>query len=152
MLWNNSDGNGGVDLWTSSAFTADLSIHRTYGPYPGWYGRFVAVGADKVPRILWNNTDGTAALWRVNADGSFTQSQYGPYSGWTAIGLAVGSDNVPRILWTNTTGQMALWSVAADGTFTHREYGPYSGYTASSVAVGANNIPRILWIKSDNSI
>ena len=152
MLWNNSDGNGAVDLWTSSGLTADLTVHYTYGPYPGWSAKALAAGNDSIPRILWTNTDGSAALWRVDSSGGFTQMTYGPYPGWTAQGLAVGADNVPRLLWTKTDRTMALWRVAADGSFTQSQYGPYPGYTASLIAVGANNIPRILWNKTDGSI
>ena len=151
VLWNNSDGNGAVSLAVYVSSTSTYSYY-TYGPYPGWSARALAAGSDKVPRILWNKTDGSAALWRVDASGGVTQTTYGPYPGWTARGLAVGINNVPRIMWTSTSGQMSLWSVDAQGGFTFQNFGPYSIYTASLMAVDGNNNPRILWNKTDGSI
>ena len=151
LLWNNSDGNGAVSLAINTPNTSNY-VYYTYGPYPGWRATTLAAGADGVARILWTKTDGSAALWRVDASGNFTHFDYGPFSGWTARGLAVGSDNVPRILWTNTSGQISLWSVNAQGGFTFQYFGPYTGYTASLIAVGADNAPRILWNKTDGSV
>jgi len=151
IIWNNSDGNGAVSLWDQ--VSPPYYTRYTCGPYPGWSALAVAAGSDQVPRILWTNTDGRAALWSVNpSNGSFTHADYGPYTGYTAVGLAVGGDNAPRVLWAKTDGTMSLWRVAPDTTFTHAEYGPFPGYTASLIAAGADSIPRILWTKSDGSI
>jgi len=38
----------------------------------------LAEGPDRLLHILWNNTDGRASLWSVNADGShITLGTYG---------------------------------------------------------------------------
>ena len=154
LLWNNSDGNGAVDLWTSLNNTADLSVHHTYGPYPGWNATAVAAGPDRLARILWTNTDGTVSLWRADINGgSFTQNAYGPYPGWVAAGLTVGGDNTPRILWNHPAdGAMSLWRVAPDGSFTQGTYGPYAGWSAKLVAAGDDSIPRVLWLNTNGTV
>src|SRR5262249_15324536 len=40
-----------------------------YGPYAGWSPSAASAGADGVTRILWNNDDGSAALWLTLAGG-----------------------------------------------------------------------------------
>jgi len=108
----------------------------------------LAVGADGLNRLLWNNPDGygDAALWRINADASATPFTFGPFAGWTPTAVAVGQNNAPRLLWNHTNGTISLWNVAeGSGSFTAQQYGPYPGWTAIALGVGGNNAPRILW-------
>ncbi len=108
----------------------------------------IAVGGDNLTHLLWNNPDGSIALWRMSADGSeAAQFPFGPYTGWAAATFAVGADNAPRILYNHTAdGQMSLWRAdPATAAFTQNSYGPYPGWAATALAVGGNSAPRILW-------
>src|SRR5262249_15899470 len=60
-----------------------------YGPYSGWSPNAVADGPEGLTRVLWNNLDGSAALWLVDAQGGNRAShQFGPVPGWTAVDVA----------------------------------------------------------------
>ena len=61
--------------------------------------------------LLWDNTNGQAALWNVFADGSFTSSIFGPFAGWKAIAVSGNPDSTSHMLWTNTNGEASLYTV-----------------------------------------
>ena len=144
---------------SSSSYTFTLNSNRTLianfaslGTTSTWTDTDIGVGADNRIRALWNNIDGSIALWVVAPDGTFQPSVYGPYAGWTAKSIAAGSDNLMRVLWTHSNGSVSLWVVAANGTFQSNVYGPYSGWTATDIAVGSDNLRRVLWNNTDGSI
>ena len=113
----------------------------------------IAVGGDNLTRLVWNNADGSIALWKIAADGSVaTQNSYGPYPGWSAVAVGMGPDSFARVLCTHPSdGLMALWRVdPATAALASTSYGPYSGYSARVVAVGGDNAPRLLWNRTDN--
>lgn len=97
LLWRNYDSS--IALWRMNA---DGSVATQYpdGPYPGWTTSSFAIGADNVPRLLWNHpADGQMSLWRMDPTANtFTQNFYGPYSGWASAALTVGGNNAPRVL------------------------------------------------------
>ncbi len=103
--------------------------------------------------LLWNKTDGTAALWTVNRDTTYASIAYGPFSGWTAKATAAAPDGTNWLLWTNTNGTAALWHVTAltASGYTATQYGPYAGYTAVSLSVGSDGSPHLLWDKTDGT-
>lgn len=107
----------------------------------------IAVGADSLTRLLWNNPDAGISLWRLNPDATVaTQYPYGPFTSYTALGLAAGADNAPRILWNRSDGAISLWNdVSGASDFTHMDYGPYSGYAPVAFAVDSTNLMRVLW-------
>ena len=93
LLWG--DAAGQAALWRvtpGGVFTV-----TGYGPYAEgtaatpWSASAVSVGPDGLCRLLWNNTDGRAALWNVNAAGGFTVTGgYGPFPGLSAVGITAG--------------------------------------------------------------
>jgi len=111
--------------------------------------------------LLWTSANGAAALWTVNADGSFTSTRaYGPIPGWTATTIADGPDGKTRLLWTRADGMSAVWTVNdADGSFTSTPgYGPFTSaalpsvvisgggrWDAVSLAVGPDDLTRLEW-------
>ncbi len=103
--------------------------------------------------LLWNKTDGTAALWTVNPDSTYASVLYGPFSRWTAHATAAAPDGTNWLLWTNTNGTASLWHVTSltAGGYTATQYGPYAGYTAVSLSVGGDGSPHILWDKTDGT-
>ncbi|MDX2086569.1 MAG: M4 family metallopeptidase [Kofleriaceae bacterium] len=78
---------------------------------------WAAVGVGSVPSvcgrsdILWQNTDGTVAVWTMNR-GSIV-GQYYPgavTSDWTLGGVGeFNGDGKSDILWRNTNGTLAIW-------------------------------------------
>jgi hypothetical protein len=104
-----------------------------------------------ITHVLWNNTDGAAALWNYNSgDGIITQNTYGPYTNWTAEAIADGPDDLTRVLWDNTDGRMSLWSLDnTTGTFSQFTFGPYTNWTATALSVGTDNTTHVLWTNTD---
>ncbi len=135
-----ADGSGGKVLGSP------------YGPYVGWTPGAGARGSDGATRILWNNEDGTAALWLTRSGGVQAAFLYPAVAGWTARDVTAGADGSTRLLWTAAGGAISLWTVNSAGVRTsHFEYGPYSGWSAAAIAEGPDERTRILWNKIDGT-
>jgi cyclophilin family peptidyl-prolyl cis-trans isomerase len=122
-------------------------------PPSNWRPVSVSTGTDGYTRILWDNLNGTASVWKVNSSGGLvTQQQFGPYAGWTAKAISTGKDNQTRLLWTNTGGTAAYYLLDANNAFvSQQQYGPYSGWTAQGLAVAPDNSVRALWTNTDGT-
>jgi hypothetical protein len=120
---------------------------------PGWTGRSASVGPDNAARVLWDRSDGVAAVWKLDTSGNLTtQQQYGPYAGWTAKSVAVAPDNSVRLLWTNANGLATFWSLNAVNQMTgQQQYGPYAGWTPKNVAAAPDGTGRVLWTNADGT-
>ena len=93
LLWGDAQGQAALCRVTPGG----VITYSSYGPYvegtaaTPWSASAVSVGPDGVCRLLWNNANGRAALWNVDAGGGFTVTGgYGPYPGLTAVGIAAG--------------------------------------------------------------
>ena len=119
--------------------------------------------------LLWDNTDGRAMLWNVDAAGGVTLSGFGPYTDgapqnkWVATALATGPDGMNHVLWNNTDGRVMLWTVDNAGNFTLAGYGPYTDdsvgndptvnkWHAVGVSVGPDNVTHLLWDNTDGRV
>src|SRR4029077_4495817 len=82
-----------------------------YGPYAGWFPSAFADGSDGRAGVLWNNLDGSAALWLVDSQGG-NQASYrlGPVQGWTAVDVAAAASG-SHVLWTHSDNRIGLWTV-----------------------------------------
>ena len=85
---------------------------------------------DKTSDILWQNTNGQAAVWLMNGTTPISGPVVGnPGPSWQVIGAGdFNGDGDADILWQNTDGQAAVWLM--NGTT-----------PISEVAVGANPGP-----------
>lgn len=106
-----------------------------------------------IAHLFLKNTSGSAAVWTVKSDWSFTSTPaYGPYGAWQARAIADGADGNARLLWTDGAGTFAVWTVNADGTYTSTAaFGPYPGWTATAVAIGGDSNTRLLLKNSNGS-
>jgi hypothetical protein len=125
---------------------------RPYGPYAGWTPRAAAAGLDGLTRVLWNNDDGSAALWLAGPGGNQASFRLGPVGGATATDVAAAAPGLTHLLWKYGDGRIAVWSVDNSGDVsTGPDYGPFQGWTARAIADGPDGLSRILWTKSDDS-
>ena len=123
-----------------------------HGPYAGWTPQAGASGADGAVRVLWNNDDGSAALWLTRPEGVQASFLYPAVAGWAARDVAAGAGGSTRLLWTASGGAVSLWTVNGAGVRTsHFEYGPYAGWSAAAIAEGPDGRTRILWNKTDGT-
>ena len=138
LLWNHTaDGEIAFSSVTASASPGGTASTTLYGPFAGWTAAALSAGADSVPHILWNNTNGQMSFWNVNADTTYQHYEYGPYPNWSARALATGPDNISHLVWDKTDGTLSLWALnSADGTFSYQNYGPYPGWTAVAASAG----------------
>ncbi len=152
------NGSGQATFSMASLTVGSHSITAAYtaayngaGQDQGSLGTLTQTVTSTPAQLLWNKTDGTAALWRVNPDTTYASVQYGPFSGWTARAVADAPDGSNWLLWTNTNGQASLWRVTAltSTSYTATQYGPYPSYKAVSLSVGSDGIPHLLWEKTD---
>ncbi|HEX7253968.1 MAG TPA: sialidase family protein [Thermoanaerobaculia bacterium] len=130
--------------------SGNSSASGPHGPYSGWSARAVADGPDGLTRLLWNNPDGSAALWLLGPTGNQASYRYDPTAGWTAADVSVGRDGATHLLWTNVDGRTKLTTVAVSGAVVgETTYGPYNGWIARSISDGADGLTRILWTNND---
>jgi hypothetical protein len=62
--------------------------------------------------ILWQNTNGQAAIWLINGATPFSEVTVGanPGPSWQIVGTGdYNGDGKSDILWQNTNGQAAIW-------------------------------------------
>lgn len=129
------------------------TLSDPHGPYSGWQARAVADGSDGLTRVLWNNLDGSAALWLRGPTGNLASYTYRPEDRWTAVDVSAGSDGTTHLLWTNLDGRAELTSVAVSGAQVSRAtYGPFDGWLARSISTGADGLTRLLWSNSDGRV
>jgi hypothetical protein len=72
------------------------------------------VGGGSLSEIVFQNTDGQAALWEMNGNtligGGAVSLNPGP--SWTEVGTGdFNADGLPDILWQNANGQAAIWEM-----------------------------------------
>ena len=73
--------------------------------------------ADGASDILWQNTNGQAAIWEMDGTNIIASPGLNPNPGpsWHAVGTGdFNGDGKSDILWQNTSGQAAIWEM--DGT------------------------------------
>jgi len=125
VLWNCSDGRS--DIWVISADGTSYSTlwaGHLYGPYTNYTATNISLntgaGSDNKSRVMWRNTNGAVALWKLSSDGSTQEINvsYGPSvnPGWSQGSLSVGGDGNMGLLWLNQSGRADFWRLSGDGT------------------------------------
>jgi autotransporter-associated beta strand protein len=106
---------------------------------------------DSKSDILWQNTNGQASIWDMNAN---TLTGGGPVSpnpgaGWTAIGTGdFNGDGHADILWQNADGQASIWEMNGNTLLGGGAVSPNPGPTWKAIGTGDFNgdgLADILW-------
>jgi sugar lactone lactonase YvrE len=120
-----------------------------FGPYTGWTPRATAAASDGFTRVLWNNDDGSSALWLMGPQANEAPI-FSAQPGLRAADVAASIGGVTHILWTDADGRVVISSVDNTGqSSAGPTYGPYPGWTAAAIADGPDGLTRVLWSHQD---
>ncbi|MGC2524503.1 MAG: VCBS repeat-containing protein [Stellaceae bacterium] len=145
VLFSGIDATAQYSLWTTdgtSKGTTELNIAGAYTGIGGLSPYDITVfpppaplppptndfNGDRKSDILWQNTNGQAAVWLMNGATPTSEALVGgnPGPSWHVIGSGdFNGDGKADILWQNTDGQAAVWLM--------------NGTTPTSEPVVANN-------------
>ena len=115
------------DITTSLRFNA-----YTAGQTPGFPASASAVDIAPGPNgTMWFTDDGTPAIGRIAADGTFTEFTAGLPRGASPYAIAAGPDGN---MWFSDLRGVALGSVTPSGTITEFSLSHYKGLQAMSIA------------------
>ena len=120
----------------------------TAGQTPGFPGSASAVDIAPGPNgTMWFTDDGTPAIGRIAADGTFTEFRAGLPSGAAPYAIAAGPDGN---MWFSDFRGVALGSVTPSGTITEFSLSQYTDTKAMSIAFvrGTINIPLLHKVSS----
>ena len=115
ILWNNTDGRGGVSFADSGG---SLETSR-YAAEDGWSFVDLAVAGDNHTRLLRSHEDGRIAVWRINERGTPESlgTIYAAPAGLRAARLSAGPDGLTRVLWRSSDGLAVVWLMSGDGEY-----------------------------------
>jgi photosystem II stability/assembly factor-like uncharacterized protein len=123
-----------------------------FGPYSGWIPTAISSGMDGLTRVLWNNEEGSAALWLMSGQGNEASYLLDAPSGLLATDVAASLAGVTHVLWADADGRIAITSVDNSGRgATGPTYGPYPGWTAVAASDGPDGRTRVLWRNLDGT-
>jgi hypothetical protein len=116
FLWYGTDGRILIEKCNATLAGCTQQI---YGPVPTWIPTAYCVTNSNDSYVLWRNTTGLVAIWRLDVNLGFINAALyqGPQAqGWEAYSLSC--DTLPastqRLLWKNTSGSVAVWIINRD--------------------------------------
>jgi beta-glucanase (GH16 family) len=92
--------------------------------------------------ILWQNTNGQAAIWEMNGTNVIGNSMVGanPGPSWKAIGTGdFNGDGHSDILWQNTDGQASIWEMNGTKVISEANVGANPGPSWKAIGTGDFN-------------
>ena len=96
-----------------------------------------------ISSIVWQNSDGQAALWQIDGTSVIASAKVGPIPGpgWKEIGTGdFNGDGKSDILWQNTnTGQAAIWEMNGTTVTDASLVGPQPGPGWKEIGTGDFN-------------
>jgi hypothetical protein len=101
--------------------------------------------------LLWTR-DGSAHLWKFNANGSWAGATgFGYASGWTATCYQRNSDGSAQLLWTRD-GSAHLWKFNSNGSWAGAiGYGYALGWTATCYQRNSDGSAQLLWTRDGSA-
>ncbi len=104
-------------IWELNGTTV-ISAPSLGNPGPSWH--IVGTGDfndDGKSDILWQNTDGQAAIWLMNGTAPITETVVGanPGPSWHIVGTGdFNGDGFSDILWQSDSGLISIWEMNGD--------------------------------------
>jgi photosystem II stability/assembly factor-like uncharacterized protein len=149
LLLTDPDGHLALKTLDNSG---NITTSMGSGPFIGWYPTALANDTDGLAHVLWNNPNGSAAVWLVGPSGIQASYLLRGAQGWIAGDVAAAGGGLTHVLWTNTDGRIAIVEIDKTGNLSDRHaLGPYPRWTALAISDGADGLSRLLWKKDDGS-
>jgi Right handed beta helix region/FG-GAP-like repeat len=126
-------------MGTSNAVTYTLLATTVI---PSLASPHVDFNDDGHPDILWQNTNGQAAIWEMNGTNILSGTIVGanPGPSWKAIGTGdFNDDGHSDILWQNTNGQAAIWEMNGTNVISEANVGANPGQSWTAIGTGDFN-------------
>jgi len=163
------DANGHLQLWVTNGTVAGTSEVVATGADSSGLNptdfAFLPISSQASPDdftgsgtsdILWQNTDGQAAIWLMNGTTPTSETLVGPNPGpsWKVIGSTGDFTNNGKsdILWQNTNGQAAIWLMNGTTPTSEALVGANPGtswHVAGSGDFNGDGKSDILWQNTD---
>jgi FG-GAP-like repeat len=162
ILWQSSDGTPAIWLMNGTSSTFFTGAVGPFNPGPSWQikddGDFDGDGRSD---ILWQNSDGTPAIWLMNGTSVASLGGIGPFPfnpgpSWQIKGTGdFNFDTKADILWQGSDGTPAIWLMNGMNALAVGAVGPFNpGPSWQIKGTGDfNNDGRadILWQGSDGT-
>jgi hypothetical protein len=107
------------------------------------------IGGDSFTRLLWRGTDGSATLFKLDANLNVVSNRnYATADQWLPIALTVANNSDTYLLWRRTDGLISIWLLDANLNFVLSQvYGPIPGWTAEHLSADTNGFStlRLTW-------
>jgi hypothetical protein len=116
-IWRRASENGEDGAPDRGQRRLGRALAEVVGPNPGPTWKAVGTGdfnGDGLSDILWQNTNGQAAIWEMNGTTPIAMAAVGPNPGpsWKVAGTGdYNNDGHSDILWQNASGQAAIWEM-----------------------------------------
>jgi hypothetical protein len=114
------------------------------------------IGGDLYTRLLWRGTDGSAALYKLDANLNIVSTRtYGGVDQWLPVGLTVANNSDTYLLWRRTDGLISIWSLDPNLNLVLSQiYGPIPGWTAEHLSAdtgGSFSTLRLTWRETNGA-
>ena len=133
ILWQSSNGTAAVWLLDGTSSTFFTGAVGPFNPGPSWQikddGDFDGDGRSD---ILWQNSDGTPAIWLMNGTSVASLGGIGPFPfnpgpSWQIKGTGdFNGDGRSDILWQGSDGTPAIWLMDGMNTVSFGAVGPFN--------------------------
>jgi len=154
LLWQNTDGTGGIWLMNG---TTGLSA-AGYGASPGWtlLSGDSDFNGDGKSDLIWRNTSGAMSIWLMDGTAVLSTATFGPYPGWALVSGEgdFNGDGKNDLLWQKTDGTVSVWLMNGTTVMSMAGYGPNPGWTLVSGNSDFNGEGKsdLLWQKTDGTV
>ena len=113
------------------------------------------IGGDSFTRLLWRATDGSIAVYKLDANLNLVNSHtYGPFDQWLPIALTVANNSDTYVLWRRTDGLVTIWLIDPNLNFVgSQSFGPIPGWTAEHLSADTNGFStlRLTWRETNGA-
>jgi alpha-tubulin suppressor-like RCC1 family protein len=106
--------------------------------------------------LMWQNTNGAAAIWLMDGTAMQDGAVFGPIPGWSLFSgnPDFNADGKSDMVWTNPDGRVAVFLMAGTSMLDEAVIGPGNGWTLFSAQGDFNGDGKtdLVWKRADGAI